>query len=95
MSLVFIRSLHYKRVPNYSGWWTQILNRAKDPIIQSIKTKIPAETRVPLQIPFAEVIEPTQPIEKPTAEAPKIYYLKGKPVEIPLKPDAPDNCCMR
>jgi hypothetical protein len=68
------------------------LNRANVPIEQSI---ISTETRVPLQIPFAEVIEPTQPIEKPIVETPKIYILKGKPVEIPLKPGAPENCCMR
>jgi hypothetical protein len=88
MSLVFIRSLHYKRVPNYEGWWTQILNRANDPV----KKVVSVETRVPLQIPFAQVIEP---IEKPIVEPPKVYHLKGKPVEIPSKPEAPDNCCMR
>ncbi|KAL0137788.1 hypothetical protein V8B55DRAFT_1439124 [Mucor lusitanicus] len=62
MSLVFTRQLHYKRLPNYNGWWTQILKQATNPIEQSMQEPAAARQKVPLPIPFAEVIEPTQPI---------------------------------
>ncbi|KAI8636125.1 hypothetical protein BD408DRAFT_397900 [Parasitella parasitica] len=94
MSLVFIRHIHYKRLPNYDGWWTQILHRAKDPVKKSVQEQVFSNRqRVPLPIPFAEITEPTQP----TTNAPKLksfVFLKGTPIELPEKPEPPDNCCM-
>lgn len=95
MSLVFTRQLHYKRLPNYNGWWTQILNRATNPIEQSMQGATATRQKVPLPIPFAEVIEPTQPIITHT-EKPKVFvHLKGALIELPEKPEPPENCCMR
>ena len=94
MSLRFTRQIHYKRIPNYNGWWTQILKQARDPVEKSLQEQV-SETRqkVPLPIPFSEVIEPTQPINN--LVKPKLYvYLKGAPIELPEKPESPENCCM-
>lgn len=95
MSLVFTRQIHYKRLPNYSGWWTQILKQAENPIEQSIQEQTDTGRKVPLPIPFAEVIEPTQPIIT-NVKKPKVFvHLKGTPIELPEKPEPPENCCMR
>lgn len=95
MSLVFTRQIHYKRLPNYNGWWTQILKQAKNPIEQSIQEQTNTGRKVPLPIPFAEVIEPTQPIIT-NVKKPKVFvHLKGIPIELPEKPEPPENCCMR
>lgn len=85
--LIFKRSLHYKRVPNYEGWWTQILKDktpsvAVEPVIQ----------RMPISIPFEEV-EPI--VEKPSISTPTVVYLNNEPISLPIKPDSPENCCMR
>ncbi|EPB87223.1 hypothetical protein HMPREF1544_05945 [Mucor circinelloides 1006PhL] len=94
MSLVFTRQIHYKRLPNYSGWWTQILKQAENPIEQSIQEQTDTGRKVPLPIPFAEVIEPTQPIIT-NVKKPKVFvHLKGTPIELPEKPEPPENCCM-
>ncbi|GAN10968.1 conserved hypothetical protein [Mucor ambiguus] len=94
MSLVFTRQLHYKRLPNYNGWWTQILKQATNPIEQSMQEPTINRQKVPLPIPFAQVIEPTQPITT-NVNKPKVFvHLKGTPIELPEKPDPPENCCM-
>lgn len=95
MSLIFTRQIHYKRIPNYNGWWTQILKQARDPVEKSLQEQVSEiRQKVPLPIPFAEVIEPTQPIDN--VKKPKLFvYLKGVPIELPEKPDPPENCCMR
>ncbi|KAL9547330.1 hypothetical protein MBANPS3_006224 [Mucor bainieri] len=99
MSLVFTRQLHSKRLPNYNGWWTQILKQATNPIEQSMQEQQPTTTttlerKVPLPIPFADVIEPTQPIITHANKPKVLVHLRGKPIELPEKPDPPENCCM-
>ncbi|KAI8372097.1 hypothetical protein BD560DRAFT_328589 [Blakeslea trispora] len=87
MSRLFMRSLSYKRLPEYDGWWDLVLNRASLPTATT--------ERVPLSIPF-EAIEPTQTTNTAVAtNQPTIVYLKGNPIQLPQKPAAPDNCCMR
>ncbi|CEP08858.1 hypothetical protein [Parasitella parasitica] len=88
-------AIHYKRLPNYDGWWTQILHRANDPVKQSAQEQpISGRQKAPLPIPFAETTEPTHPIVN-SAPKPKLFvHLKGIPVELPEKPEPPENCCM-
>lgn len=88
MSLRFIRSIHYKREPNYDGWWTQILKTATAPVKIQIE-QVP--TRVPIAIPFIE--EQPEPTMVPTPKT--TVYLNNTAIELPQKPDVPDNCCMR
>lgn len=88
MSLMLVRSLHYKRKPNYKGWWTQILKSTSVPGSLKIE-QVP--TRVPIAIPF-EPVQP-QPTLVPTTK--NVVYLNKEPIELPVKPEAPDNCCMR
>lgn len=89
MSLRFIRSLHYKRVPNYDGWWTQILNASIEPHATLKIEQVP--TRVPISIPFEQIQQ--EPTLVPTIKT--TVYLNKTPIELPQKPEAPDNCCMR
>lgn len=100
MSLQFIRQLHYKRVPNYDGWWTHILNRALEPPIPSstIKEQLPTTTatKAPLAIPFQQIEQgPEKPSIIPVSKLKTIVFLNDKAIELPEKPDPPENCCMR
>ncbi|KAI9483575.1 MAG: oxidoreductase-like protein [Benjaminiella poitrasii] len=87
MSIAFIRSFHHKRVPNYNGYWTQILNRAIDTI------ETPRNEKAPISIPIIEIHEPIQSAAS-LIRTPNIVHLKGKPLVLPEKPVPPDNCCM-
>ncbi|KAI7906458.1 oxidoreductase-like protein [Cokeromyces recurvatus] len=89
MSLTFIRTFHHKRIPNYDGYWTQILNRAINSSKNEEKT-----TREPISIPFTVIESAPAPITSAVKRKPAFVYLKGKPIELPEKPNAPDNCCM-
>ncbi|GAA5805599.1 hypothetical protein HPULCUR_011119 [Helicostylum pulchrum] len=93
MSLQFIRSLHYKRVPNYDGWWTQILNRSIEPKKSISIEQVPVATssRVRLAIPFEQIPEETVTLVPTTNTT---VYLNGTPIKLPEKPSSPDNCCM-
>lgn len=92
MSLQHIRSLHYKRVPNYDGWWTQILNRSLEPKKSITIEQVPIVTRVPIAIPFETIPEETITLVPTTSTT---VYLNDTPIQLPEKPSAPDNCCMR
>lgn len=93
MSLQFIRSLHYKRVPNYDGWWTLILNRSIEPKRSISIEQVPVVTnRVPIAIPFEQIPEETITLVPTTTTT---VYLNGTPIKLPEKPSSPDNCCMR
>ena len=92
MSLRFTRCLHYKRVPNYHGFWTEILHSAKPTPRKTLTVEqVPVVKRIPIAIPFEPVIEEITTIPKVKT----VVYLKGNPIQLPTKPESPDNCCMR
>ncbi|KAG1406310.1 hypothetical protein G6F60_003019 [Rhizopus arrhizus] len=84
MSVRFIRSFHHKRIPSYKGYWSQILEQPTTTSKEDLLIK------KPLAIPFETTIEELQPTVKPK----EFVYLKGKPKELPQKPEPPTNCCM-
>lgn len=90
MSIIIKRSFQTKRIPNYDGYWSLILDKAKE--ATSIATTTTTITKKPLAVPITNTIE--GPI-KPKTPTKTVVYLKGKPIELPEKPSAPDNCCMR
>ncbi|KAG1464535.1 hypothetical protein G6F56_005069 [Rhizopus delemar] len=77
-----VRMLHYKRIPSYKGYWSQILEQPKPTNITPVKQA--------LLVPVEAVVE-----EEPVSVKPKEYvFLKGKQRQVPEKPDAPTDCCM-
>ncbi|ORE15873.1 hypothetical protein CU097_015405 [Rhizopus azygosporus] len=78
MSIRFIRSIHYKRIPNYRGYWDRILEQPNS-----------KRWRTPIPIPIEIIEEPHAP-----SRPKQFVYLKGVPLEVPEKPEQPTNCCM-
>lgn len=91
MSLRFIRSLHYKRIPSYEGWWSQILQQ--EPKRKLVIQQEPVIKRTPISIPFEPIIEEPSITTVPVVKT--VVYLNGEPIQLPTKPDSPENCCMR
>ncbi|ORE04717.1 hypothetical protein BCV72DRAFT_210761 [Rhizopus microsporus var. microsporus] len=78
MSIRFIRSIHYKRIPNYRGYWDRILEQPSS-----------NRPRTPIPIPIEIIEEPPMP-----SRPKQFVYLKGVPLEVPERPEQPTNCCM-
>lgn len=86
-----VRFIHYKRVPNYSGYWNLILEQPKKSLIIEQK---PAIARTPISIPFEPAVE-EKPYITTVPEVKTIVYLNGEAIQLPEKPPPPENCCMR
>ncbi|KAL1929674.1 hypothetical protein VTP01DRAFT_1812 [Rhizomucor pusillus] len=74
-----------ERIPNYAGWWTLILDQST----QQPQATHPHEQRQSIQV--------FPPAEKPPLLPQKIketVQLDGETIELPEKPEPPDNCCM-
>ncbi|KAG0163992.1 hypothetical protein DFQ28_011098 [Apophysomyces sp. BC1034] len=78
------RNHHTKRIPNYGGWWTLVVNQPSGRQSQS------QDTKKPIPVPIFPVLQPSP---QPVASQNTVMLL-GEAIKLPEKPEAPDNCCM-
>ncbi|KAI8365914.1 oxidoreductase-like protein [Radiomyces spectabilis] len=85
------RQIHTRDSP-YKGWWTLILETSPGTgnAHEQRQEQLPAV--VDLEEPSRK-LPPPVPGEE-TSQSKNIVLLKGEPIELPQKPESPENCCM-
>ncbi|KAI7864179.1 hypothetical protein BDF14DRAFT_1732566 [Spinellus fusiger] len=83
---LFVRRYSSQRIPNYSGWWSLILQKSLVRPQEQIVQWIPPTTENPYLHVNSTIGSKTVPRQT--------ILLKETLIELPQKPESPDNCCM-